>query len=404
MEKMGGDSMNNTQEYFVSDICFDLPTVRELSAHFMPAWRKWATAAFVVFALAYVVFYAVAGPWILKWGCGACLITMGLVTLRYRDGGKGYRKLLEQTGGVPKRNLVYIREEGIRYRNPETENTVDIDYRDITGITRTKSFFLLTRADGQRNLLSHANLTGGTAGELELWLLERTRAEKISRTLDNRIFRKALFWIMGAGLVMGLVLEGGLFAPQPRAMTVSEATWVLSELGIRVPETDIEDDLPSEYVMEELLFLAGMGEYDYDTFTWTPAKSGVYAFDLEVFDVGNMYTDFLRGVEAMSGGELVFTAVTEDDSHVDIDTGLGWKEVTFTVSGQTRTLRAEMLYDWFDPSFANAVAELTEDHRTGKRLRFWFDGYQLAYVFWGDEAWTGEFTKATGLALTDKLE
>jgi hypothetical protein len=53
---------------------------------------------------------------------------------------------------------------------------------------------------------------------------------------------------------------------------------------------------------------------------------------------------------------------------------------------------------------ANAVAEMTEDHQTGKRLRFYFDGYQVAYVFWCDDDWARDFAKATGLRLSDRLE
>ena len=63
-----------------------------------------------------------------------------------------------------------------------------------------------------------------------------------------------------------------------------------------------------------------------------------------------------------------------------------------------------MMYDWFDPSFANTVAEMTEDHQTGKRLRFYYDGYQVAYVFWCDDDWARDFSRATGLRLSDRLE
>lgn len=393
--------MENTQKYFISDIRYDLPTVREYSACMLPARRKWITALLVAYTAGYVAVYAVRNPQLLMWVCAVCLIALGILTLRNRDGGKGYQKLLEQMGGVPRRNLVYIRDEGIRYRNLESENIVELDYRDITGITRTRSFFILTMADGQRTLLSHAKLTGGTAEELERWLLERTGVQKVSRVVDGRIFKKLLIGIFAVGLALGLVLEGGVLTPRPKAMTASGAAQVLTELGIQVPETDIGDDFVDEYMVVELLCWAGMGEYDPDTFAWTPASSGVYAFDLEVFDVGNMYTDFLRGVEALSGGELVFTDVVEDETHVNLDEGTGWKEITFTFNGQTHTIRAEMMSDWFDPSFADAIAELTAD--ADKQLRFHFDGYQMACVFWCDDAWAREFTRATGLALTDTL-
>lgn len=398
--------MDEGKKYFVSDVSYDLPTLRDYWAHTMTGWRKWCAWISPVVVLLYVAFNVTSSPEIVKWFCIGYLILLAVFILRERDGGKGYQKFLEESGGIPVRNLLYIRETGIRCRNPETEKDMQITYSEITSITRTKSLFILNLANGKTTLLNHRTLTGGTADELEQWLREQTGITKIPRPVDNRIFRKATIGVAAIGLVLALSLEANLFAPRPKNTTVSQATQVLAELGIRVPEVDEEmwEEVPPEYMVEELLYLAGMGEYDFDTFEWSPATSGVYTFDLEFFDVGNMYTDFLRGVEALSGGELEFTDVVEDDSHVDMDSGMGWKEVTFSFDGRTRTIRAELIYDWFDPSFANAIAELTEDNQTGKRLRFYFDGYQVAYVFWGDDAWAREFSRATGLRLTDRLE
>ena len=167
------------EKYFVSDIRMDLPTLRECSACFQPRWRKWCIGFWFVFLAAYVAVLAVWDPGLLKWVSAAALITMGIVMFLRKDGGKAYRDLLEQNGGVPRRNLCYIREEGLRYRNPETENTVEISWQDIVGIARTRSFFQLTISDGQRLLVSHASLSGGTADELEQWLREQTGITKI---------------------------------------------------------------------------------------------------------------------------------------------------------------------------------------------------------------------------------
>lgn len=398
--------MEEAKKYFVSDTCYDLPVLQDHSAHTMTGWRKWCARLSLVMMLFYIAVNVFGSPESVKWTCAAFLIFAAVILLRMRDGGKGYRKYLEESGGIPPRNLSYIRENGIRCRNPETDQEMEIAYRDITAITRTKKLFALTLENGKTTLLNHTNLTGGTADELERWLQEQTGITKISRPMDNRIFLKATIWAAAVGLVLGLVLDSDLFAPRPKRMTVSEGILVLSELGIQVPEVDeaLWEEDSSEYMIEDLLFLAGIGEYDFDTFEWSPATSGVYAFDLEVFDVGNMYTDFLRGVEALSGGELEFTEIVEDDSDINMDTGTGWKTVTFLYDGQSRTLRAELYYDWFNPSFANALAQMTEDDRTGKRLRFCFDGYQVAYVFWCDDDWARAFTRATGLRLTDKLE
>ena len=93
------------EKYFVSDIRMDLPTLRECSACFQPRWRKWCLGLWFVFLAAYVAVLAVRDPGLLKWVSAAALITMGIVMFRRKDGGKAYRDLLEQNGGVPRRNL-----------------------------------------------------------------------------------------------------------------------------------------------------------------------------------------------------------------------------------------------------------------------------------------------------------
>lgn len=166
---------------------------------------------------------------------------------------------------------------------------------------------------------------------------------------------------------------------------------------------ELEEYGASEYTVMELLFYAGMGEYDYETFEWTPAQSGVYAFDIEVFDVGFMYTNFLRGVEAMSRGKLEFSEIVEEDSDVDFESGTGRKKVTVTHDGRTQIFRPELLYDWFDLRFANDLSRWLGADADGSRLRFLFDGYQVVYVFYCDDAWAASFAEATGYTLTEKL-
>ena len=61
-----------------------------------------------------------------------------------------------------------------------------------------------------------------------------------------------------------------------------------------------------------LLDAVGMGNYDYETWTYTPSSRDVYAFDVEVVNIEAMYRDFLRGVTAIGDGELEFTEIKED--------------------------------------------------------------------------------------------
>ena len=80
--------MENTQTYFMSDIRYDLPTVREYSACMLPARRKWITALLVAYTAGYVAVYAFRNPQLLMWVCAVCLIALGILTLRNRDGDR----------------------------------------------------------------------------------------------------------------------------------------------------------------------------------------------------------------------------------------------------------------------------------------------------------------------------
>ena len=75
---------------------------------------------------------------------------------------------------------------------------------------------------------------------------------------------------------------------------------------------DLEQDykeMPPEVELNKaamLLTVLGQGEYDYENMTWTPYSNGVYTFDIEFFNVENMYTDFLTGVSSLDKEELDF--------------------------------------------------------------------------------------------------
>ena len=398
--------MEERERLFVSDIRQDLDCLREVGGHFpekKTLWKAWsASIAMLILVTVELVFEA----GILNWVCVGFLIGFCIDRFRNKDGA-AYAKLLEENGGVPRRNLVYIREKGILYRNPESGNEVEIAYSQITAISRTKSFLVLTCDGVPGYLINHTNLTGGTATELESWLLERAGVQKIENRFDLRILRKVVMAVAAAALVFTLFTQADFFRPRLKVMSAPEAAAVLEELGISLPDDVPMEELESygadEYMLENLLCYAGMGEYD-DDFNWTPAESCVYAFDLEVFDVGHMYTDFLRGVEAMTGGDLAFSEVIEDDSEVDFETGRGHKTITVTCSGRTQTFRPKMYYDWFDVQFANDLARWLGEDENGNRLRFHFDGYQMMYVFYCDDAWAERFENLTGYVLSTRIQ
>lgn len=391
----------------VSDVTFDLAAFGEVNDYMRAWWFKLLTAGITVLFCAAQVMICAAQPEMTKWYCCMLLIIFWLTWIPKRDGGPAFRQYLEENGGVPNRNLVYITDEGIRFWNPESERRLDVAFSEVRSISRTKRFLLL-KTETVPYLINHSNLAGGTAVELEQLLLERCPVERIERKHSVGFCRRIVLWTIVAGLVWSLFGIGDAFRPRPQVMTHREAAAVLEELGIDAPEEaelqELEQYGASEWSMLDVLYYAGNGEYDFDTWEWTPPDSGVYTFDVEVFDVSRMYTDFLRGVEAASRGGLEFTQITEDDSGIDFERGTGHKAVTFTYAGEVYAFRPTFMNDWFDIGFANDVARLVGKSEDGRRLYFHYDGYQMVSVFYCDAAWAREFSKATGYALSPRLE
>lgn len=153
-----------------------------------------------------------------------------------------------------------------------------------------------------------------------------------------------------------------------------------------------------------LLSALGHGDYDYSEGTWAPYYNGVYSFDVEVFDVGKMYTNFLIGISALNKDELDFKNIQEDTDNIDWEAGTGTRTVTFEWKGKTFCLEAMAMHDWFDPNAASALNEIIIENGNGKRLFFTSDGYQECIIFYRDTDWANSFQKETGLMLSSGLD
>ncbi len=163
-------------------------------------------------------------------------------------------------------------------------------------------------------------------------------------------------------------------------------------------EIRAELDMPSTLRTE-----LGSGTYNNGSGVWSPSSSAVYAFDMEVFAPDTMYTDFLRGVSVLGGGELDFTDIEENLDHVDWESGSGTRSVTFSWRGARHNRDAQMMHDWFDLRFADSLNALIAANCGGKQLYFGSDGYQELFVFYCDAQWAAAFEAATGMELTAKL-
>lgn len=191
-----------------------------------------------------------------------------------------------------------------------------------------------------------------------------------------------------------------------------ELVAIFERYGISGADAYIPDSMGAEYGCPQfdatsdrataMLMLLGWGEYDYDTLTFTPSRNGVYSFDMEVFNVEGMYTEFLTGVSSLDEGELDFRNIREDTSRVNWDWDTGVRTATFEWKGEEFTIKAHPQGDWFDMSAANQLSAIIKENGSGKRL-FFIEDSQCLIVLYRDKAWAAAFQKETGLELCEYI-
>lgn len=196
---------------------------------------------------------------------------------------------------------------------------------------------------------------------------------------------------------------------------IREKAAVLEELGISVPEEVIVsvkenwDSMPEEVlesldITATLLTAVGCGSYDFENLQWAPSSEQVYSFDVEVFDIGNMYTNFLKGVSAINGNEFEITQVEEDVSEVDFERGTGTHKISFCYNKTSYVFEGKSDGDWFDVGILDYMNEVLEREHNPKRLFFMGDGYQECIVFYATEEWVDRFAEKTGCQLDDTVQ
>lgn len=240
------------------------------------------------------------------------------------------------------------------------------------------------------------NLCGCAVGGTDESTINETEENTINRTNENIISGR------GENVIMA-DLNHKSFA---------EIAAVLEKYGVSgITDEQIEQLEAAVKLMPEgviydktamLLTEAGSGVINFDTWEWTPTENGVYSFDVEVFDLDNMYTNFLLGVSAIGEGELDFKNITEDTSGVDWENGTGKRTVSFEWNGSTYTLEAKFEHDWFDADILAGLNKIIIENGNGKRLYFTGDGYQECIVFYRDAEWADAFGKETGLSLSER--
>lgn len=344
-------------------------------------------------------------------------------TYRNKDGGLAYKRMLSTNNGIPPRHEISFNEESIHSKNPDSGGCSTTSYSQLRSICESQHFLLFFQEHQLYSAIRKDSITGGTKEDLLDFLFQKgtgIKKKKLRSPLPGKIVWVSyiVFSVLSALLALWLSppVQVLLHRSQPinNYMSYHSIAEKLEELGI----TGIDDDLIAEmeaydeeydYVYSynagnkalDLLCWEGMGDYNEDTWEWTPSDSGVYWFDMEAMNPDTMYTDFLTGVRALNPEALDFSNIAEDLSQVDLAEGTGVQRISFDWNGASHTLEAIVLYDWFDIEVAAELADLVKAENTGSRLYFAYDGGQGILVFYGTPQWCKNFEKATGIPLYD---
>lgn len=320
-----------------------------------------------------------------------------------------YRKLIDSNHGNQPHLVAIMDGDGVRIRNLNKDKHFELRSGEITDVVRTKWFVHVHNQDRSAviNFDTRA-MTEGDGKALVARLEElghkpvKLRSVRWLRRLAQ--IASVLYILLGILLGIAMADRGGMPNQSVPPMDVRTAAVVLEELGIGGITEEIVTEIESypyraDNEVTTLLSYVGFGEYDDETWEWFPAGNGVYAVDMEFFEISGMYTDYLAGIEDIGGGELVFGEIEEDIWIGSWELGYGWKKVSFTLNGERHTLRPFMNMDWLDIGFADKVAEQVDRADTGKRLYFLCEPDTVFYVFYRDAAWAAEFEAKTGYEL-----
>jgi len=347
------------------------------------------------------------------------IVSQLIVYFKIRSGGIHYKRMLSGNNGKPVWNLVSFDMSGLYISNLDTGNINTYHYEQIRSLAHTKNYLMLQLEYRQYIAVRKDRLTGGTPDELANYLITlcpKVKPRRVRSCLPGYLINwfVLVLWILTLLLALYQlpVVQNLIDSTKPinNTMSYQEIADELEPLGIHVDQEIIDEleefSISTDYYaygdgyskVMDLLCYAGYGSYDETTWEWTPSNCGVYWFDMEVWNLDSMYSDFLRGVSALNPQELDFTNIQEDISKVNWEEGSGVQSASFDWNGQTYFLGGHVNYDWFDTQAADDLNRIIHA-QTGKNLYFAYDGGQGFLVFYGTSEWAKEFKSVTDVSI-----
>lgn len=341
--------------------------------------------------------------------------------LATRNGSIHYKRSLNSNFGKPTRQDFHFTDTAILPVNEAQTLPGGILYNQVMRVIETKNLLLLILPYRQAIIVSKTNLEGGTREEFLNFLRSKCIRWKRGKVSTGRLSR-VLNWIWGITIVItaiaaicnlpGIEVSKRLDGTVLNTMGYDEIAEKLEPLGITGSDEMMYEDLEYYYAeyytgldysyfhkSADLLAWVGMGDYDEDSGIWTPSSNGVFSPDYEPWTQETMYTDFLRGIDAMDPDTLEITDITEDTSGLDVNDWRGVITLSFTLEGQPQQLRLNSPGPWLDETAMMQIADVINALDEDMQLYFADDEGSGLLIFYRDAAWAEEFTRITGMDL-----
>lgn len=172
----------------------------------------------------------------------------------------------------------------------------------------------------------------------------------------------------------------------------------LTDSVLRMPD-DMLADMEKEQILGLLLDDMGMGVHDEEHDVSFCMSEQIYSFDMEVFDIEQIYTHFLEGLSMIVKEDFTFTDIEEDTGKVDFEAGTGIQTIHFCCNGKHCQYDAKVVDDWFDPGMLTYINQVIKEYNTGKCLYVASDGWQNCILFYQTEEWARRFQESLGIIL-----
>lgn len=416
--------MNERDYLFKSYVIQNLPTYREFNQGYTQSNRFVSFCYIYITALIlYLVFqFDSAATAYMFLPLSAFLLIIHLIQAFVNHKGNiHYKRMLNGNMGKPVEMDVLFTESGIQIFDQQQGRIGANSYDQIIGVLETKNLIVLMMKYRQGLMVNKNTLLGGSREEFLDFLrihCSKWKKKKVKSGLFGRIVHRvfATVLILSTLLAVCCLPSVQLFArlsgQVTNNMSYLEIAEKLEPFGISGATAEMQQELDEYYghyytgmnaayynKATDLLAELGAGTYDETTWEWTPSSNGVYRLDMEVWDVGCMYTDFLTGISALNPDELLFTDIIEDHSMVDYKNQTGTIHLRFRLNEKLHEITIPFSGDWISLDALSDIAQIVQSENNENSLFFASDEGQGLLVFYRSQKWAEEFTKISRIPL-----